>query len=130
MNAEGIQEVITRSGCLVNELVQAIEERRLGLKEAEQRIVEFVNQLGSLLVQEVVEGVAEPVMENRLWVAGEEALFEQRRPLRFRNRFGGETVRQRRCYRWRGRPGGYYPLDEAFGLDRCVGRFLFCQAHR
>ena len=28
----------------------------------------------------------------------EEAVFDQERNLRFRNRFGGETVRARRCY--------------------------------
>lgn len=118
-----VTELARQSTELIEQLADAIEQQGLGLKEVEERIQQYLNRLGALMVQEVVNGVAEPISENRVWVAGEEARFEQRRPLRFRNRFGGQTVRVRRCYRYRGRPGGYCPLDEKLGLDRCGGGF-------
>ena len=70
---------------------------RSGPEDAEQRIVEFVNWVGDLMVQEVVEGVAEPTQANRIVVDGEVAVFEQVRNLRFINRFGEYVVRPRRC---------------------------------
>lgn len=48
-------------------------------------------------------------------------VFDQCRNMRFHNRFGGVTVRSRRCYKYLRRKGGYYPLDERLGLDRCGG---------
>jgi len=116
-----LQEVVVQGGKLVNELAEAIERQGVGLKEVEERILQFVNQVGDLLVQEVVERVDEPFTENRVWVEGQEAVFDQRRPLRFRNRFGGQTVKLRRCYKYLHRPGGYYPLDEKLGIDNCGG---------
>ena len=101
-----LQELVVQGSKLVNELSEAIERQGIGLKEVEERILSFVNQVGDLLVQEVVERVAEPFTENRVWVQGQEALFDQNRPLRFRNRFGGQTVRTRRCYKYRGARGG------------------------
>ncbi len=116
-----INELILQGMEIVNELVEAIEDRGIGLKEVEERILEYVNQLGGLMVQEVVERVSEPLTENRVYVEGEEAVYDQSRNLRFRNRFGGETVRKRRCYKFLGKRGGYYPLDEKLGLDKCGG---------
>jgi hypothetical protein len=116
-----IEEMVLRAGEIVNELTKAIEDRGMGLKEVEERILEYVNQVGGLMVQEVLEGVREPVVENRVWVGGEEAVFDQVRPLRFRNRFGGVTVRRRRCYKFLCREGGYYPLDEVLGMEKCGG---------
>lgn len=116
-----LQELVVQAAQLVNELSEAIERQGIGLKEVEERILRFVNQVGDLMVQEVVQQVAEPFRENRVWVQGQEAVFDQIRPMRFRNRFGGQTVRSRRCYKYRGRRGGYYPLDEKLGLDKCGG---------
>lgn len=116
-----LQEVVVQGGQLVNELAEAIERQGIGLKEAEERILQFVNRVGELLLQEVVERVAEPFTENRVWVEGQEAVFDQRRPLRFRNRFGGQTVKLRRCYKFLHRRGGYYPLDEKLGMGNCGG---------
>jgi hypothetical protein len=61
------------------------------------------------------------VLENRVEVNGEVAVFSGVRNLRFRNRFGGQTVRARRCYKYLKKGGGYYPLDEKLGLDVCGG---------
>ena len=50
-----------------------------------------------------------------------EPVFDQIRTLRFRNRFGGITEKRRRCYKDLRRKGGYYPLDERLGVDKCGG---------
>ena len=116
-----LQEFLPRSSDLVNELSEAIENQQIGMKEVEERILQFVNRIGDLMVQEVLEGVKKPLIEKRVWVEDEEAVFDQVRPLRFQNRFGGLTVRVRRCYKYLRRKGGYYPLDERLGLDKCGG---------
>jgi len=116
-----LQEFLSRSSDFVNELSEAIENEQIGLKEVEERILRFVNRIGELMVQEVMDGVKEPFTENRVWVEGEEAVFDQVRPLRFRNRFGGVTERGRRCYKYLHCKGGYYPLDERLGLEKCGG---------
>ena len=116
-----IEELLLKGMEVVNELVEAIENRGMGLKEVEERILEYVNQIGGLMLQEVVEGVKEPFEENRVYVDGQEAVYDQSRKLRFLNRFGSETVRVRRCYKFLGKGGGYYPLDEKLGLDKCGG---------
>ena len=43
--------------------------------------------------------------------------------MRFINRFGGETIRKRRCYQYEGEAGGYYPLDEKLGIALCGGGY-------
>jgi hypothetical protein len=116
-----LKSLVAQSAGLVNELSKAVDQQGLGLKDVEERILQFVNQIGDLMLQEVLEGVSDPFTENRVWVGGEEAVFDQVRPLRFRNRFGGLTVRGRRCYKYLDRRGGYYPLDERLGMDRCRG---------
>jgi hypothetical protein len=116
-----LQEFVAQSSEIVNELSRAIEDRQIGLKEVEERILQFVNRIGDLMVQEVLEGASEPITENRVWVEGQEAVFDQVRTLRFRNRFGGVTERKRRCYKYLHRKGGYYPLDERLGVEKCRG---------
>jgi len=116
-----LQEFVAQSNEIVNELSRAIENRQIGLKEVEERILQFINRIGDLMVQKVLKGVSEPFTENRVWVQGEEAVFDQVRTLRFRNRFGGMTERKRRCYKYLRRKGGYYPLDERLGVDKCGG---------
>jgi len=66
-----LQEFVAQSADLVNELSKAIENREIGLKEVEERILLFVNRIGDLMVQEVLEGVREPFTENRAWVEDE-----------------------------------------------------------
>ena len=82
-----LQEFIAQSSEVVNELSRAIKNRKIGLREVEERILQFVNRMGDLMVQKVLEGVNELFTENRVWVQGAEAVFDQVRTLRFRNRF-------------------------------------------
>ena len=106
---------------LVNELTQKINAGPVGLKDAEQQVVEFTNWVGDLMTHEVVAGVEEPTKANRIVVEGEVAVFEQVRNLRFINRFGEEVVRPRRCYKFVGKRGGMAPLDAKLGIESCFG---------
>ena len=56
-----LQEFVAQSGEVVNELSRAIENRQIGLKEVEERILQFVNRIGDLMVQEVLEGINKPI---------------------------------------------------------------------
>ena len=73
------------------------------------------------MVQEMVEGVAEPTRANRIMVDGEVAVFDQVRNLRFINRFGEYVVRARRCYKFLNQPGSFAPVDAKLGIEGCFG---------
>ena len=93
----------------------------IGLTEVEERILEYVNRVGSLLVERVVDEVDDPIQENRVWVDGTLALYKDSAPMKIRNRFGGWMRRVRRAYQIEGERGRWYPLDEKVGTDRCCG---------
>ncbi len=118
-----IKELLLSSAELVNTLVEGISSSEMSLKKAEERILGFVNKVGQVMTDDVVQKIKEPTVENTLFVEGEVAKYHEMRSLRFINRFGGETVRLRRCYRYEKKGGGYYPLDEKLGLDLCGGEF-------
>lgn len=118
-----IEQLILGSRQIVKQLIEAIDASQIGMKEAEQRILEVVNRLGQLMVDEVVAGIQDPVVENQVRVEGQRAVFNRMSNLRFINRFGGQTVRSRRAYKYVDKEGGWYPLDEKLGLDRCVGGY-------
>ena len=118
-----IKELILGSEEIVKQLTEAIDRSEMSLKEAEKKILEVVNRIGQLMVNEVVAGVKEPVLENQVEVDGETVVFNRMSNLRFINRFGGQTERARRAYKYEGKSGGYYRLDEKLGMDRVVGEF-------
>jgi hypothetical protein len=117
-----LREEILRSEEIVKVLIEGIDQSEISLKQVEERIVEYLNRIGQIMVDEVVQRISEPVKENRVMANGEEAVFDGERNLRFLNRFGGQTVRLRRCYKYVNKEGGYYPLDEKLGIDY-AGRF-------
>ena len=128
MNTE---ELIAVAEGLVKELQGRMNSGRMGLQDAEAKILEMVNWIGDAMVQEVVAGLEEPTCANQITVGGEVAVFERVRNLRFINRFGEEVVHARRCYRYRDRSGGVAPLDVKLGIDGCFGfspllTFLIC----
>ena len=90
-------------------------------KKAEEEILEHVNRVGQIMVDEAAAGVSEPIYENRVVVGDKVAVYDGMRNMRFINRFGGITERPRRCYKYVGHKGGYYPLDEKLAVDRCSG---------
>ncbi len=116
-----IEELLPRSGVLVKELSEGLEAGLMDLAHVEQRILEFIYAIGQALEERVVQGVREPTQENRLVVEGKVAVYDGCRPARFRNRFGGQTVLRRRCYKYVDEGGGWYPLDEKLALDKCLG---------
>ena len=114
-------ELLLDAKLLVNRSIVDIDRGGIGLKEVEDRIVQFVNRVGALLVDRVVHGVKDPVSENRVWVDGKQALYKGDTPLQFINRFGTTVSRKRRGYRIEGQRGRWHPLDEKLGLHVCCG---------
>jgi len=74
-----------------------VNKGQIGLQDAEQEILQFVNWVGDLMAQEVVEGVAEPTRANRIIVDGEVAVFEQARNLP-RSPSSDPRTNWRRCW--------------------------------
>lgn len=113
-------QTLQMAGDLVKELQQQINRDNINFKEAEQEVLKYVNKLGHLLCQEVVEGIKEPFIENHVIVEGQEACFRDLQTLSFIDRFGQKLEKQRRVYKFK-TGGGYYPLDEKLGFDKCGG---------
>jgi len=116
-----LREFILQSEEIIKHLCEGINQTEISLKQAEEKILEHINRIGQIMVDEVVQGVKEPVGENRVIVEEKVAVFDGVRNLRFINRFGGVTVKPRRCYKYLNQRGGYYPLDEKLGIDGCGG---------
>lgn len=116
-----INEVLPRSQILVKELSEGLNANNCTFEQVEEQILKFISEFGHALEQEVLQGVQEPTTENSLRVGERTVLYSGRRNRRFRNRFGGEVVLSRRCYKFRDAAGGWVPLDEKLGLDRCLG---------
>jgi len=116
-----LREFILQSEEIIKNLSEGINHSEISLKQAEGSILKHINRLGQIMVDEMIEGVKEPVSENRVVVDEKIAVFDGIRNLRFINRFGGVTVKPRRCYKYLNHKGGYYPLDEKLGMDGCSG---------
>jgi hypothetical protein len=82
-----LEELLLRSPAIVKQLTEEVSSGGLSLKEAERRVLEHLNHIGTLMISEVVEGVREPVIENRVSVQGRLAVFDGVRNLSFLNRF-------------------------------------------
>ena len=115
-------EVLARCPSVVKELSEGLNGGQYSLEEVERRIQTFLNELGQAMEREAVAGLREPTQENSLKVGERIAVYAGKRNLRFRDRFGGKVVLARRCYKFRdAEGGGWAPLDEKLGLDRCKG---------
>lgn len=116
-----LREFILQREEIIKRLCEGVDRSSVSLKEAEQKILDHVNRIGQIMMDQVVAGVQDPVGENRVMVGEKEAAYGGMRNLRFINRFGGQTVRSRRCYKYVDHKGGYYPLDEKLGVEECGG---------
>jgi len=116
-----LEQLLAEAELLVNRSVVDMDRGEIGLKEVESRILEFVNRIGGLLVERVVQEVRDPLTENRVWLDGKRALYKGDTSIRFINRFGVTVSRKRRGYQVEGEKGRWYPLDEKLGLHRCCG---------
>ena len=118
---ETIQEFVSRATDLVNELTDEMNLGECDFHQVEDRILGFVYGIGHEMAQQVLDGLMEPVHENRAYVDGKEAHYKGMQELRFRDRFGSAVTRPRRRYAVTGENKGWYPLDERIGMDRCAG---------
>ena len=116
-----LNDILTRSQILVKELAEGLNLGRCSFEQVEERILKFLYELGQGLEQEIFQGLQEPTNENSVHVGERTAVYAGKRNLRFLNRFGGEVILPRRCYKLRDGGGGWIPLDEKLGLDRCLG---------
>ena len=116
-----LAELFAEADVLVNRSILDLDRGALDLKDVEHRILEFVNRVGALLVDEVIQGVADPVTENCVWVEGHKAVYKGGTALSFINRFGTIVKSQRRGYRTQGGEGRWHPMDEKLGVHRCCG---------
>lgn len=116
-----LEQVLAEVPGLVNRAAEDIDRGEIGLKEAEEQVVEFVNRIGGLVVEKIVDAVSEPTMENRVWVDEKQALYKETAPMRHISRFGTVISRPRRGYQINGERRRWHPLDEALGIDRCCG---------
>jgi hypothetical protein len=116
-----ITDVLPRSQTLIKELSEGLNGGLSSLQQTEERILSFVYELAHTLEREVLAGLREPTQENSLRVGERTAVYAGKRNVRFLNRFGGTVVLPRRCYKYRAGGGGWNPLDEKLGLDRCLG---------
>lgn len=116
-----IKQLVVQGQRTVNRVREAVERGEMSFADAEQEILRYTNEVGALMVQEVLDGVSDPVTENRIVAEGKVAVYDGKRNLRFINRFGKETVRSRRCYKYVDEAGGYYPLDRKLRMEVCGG---------
>jgi len=116
-----INDVLSRSQTLVKELVEGLNAGECDLEGIEKRILNFVYEIAHTLEHQVLQGMHEPTQENSLRVGERTAVYAGKRNLAFRDRFGGTVVLPRRCYKYLEGGGGWSPLDEKLGLDRCLG---------
>ena len=116
-----INDVLPRSQLLVKELAEGLNAGNCDLEGIEKRILSFVHELALTLERQVLQEIKGPTQDNSLVVGGRTAVYADKRNRRFRTRFGGTLVIARRCYKYREGGGGYSPLDEKLGLDRCLG---------
>ena len=116
-----IIDVLPRSQTLIKELCEGLNQGDCSFDEMEKRILSFLYELGNTVEREVLSGIQEPTQENSVRVGERTAVYAGKRNLRFRNRFGGTVVLPRRCYKFRDGLGGWSPLEEKLGLDRCLG---------
>jgi hypothetical protein len=110
------EELIQLAVALVKELVESIDDGTVSLVDAEKKVVEYLNKLGGMMIESIVQSVAEPTLENRVMIEDKVASFDKKRALTFKSRFGKQVRRMRRCYKVEGAACGYAPLDEKLGV--------------
>ena len=96
---KNLNDFIPLAEVLVNELSGQIDIGQMTLKEAEEKILSFINRIGQFMLETVIHGIKEPTCENRIIIGDTEAVYRDMQNLRLKNRFGGEIVRQRRSYK-------------------------------
>lgn len=116
-----LKELLHITENVVNDLTIKIDNQEIDHKTLEEEILKHINKIGNLMEQEILEKVKEPTIENKITINDKQAVFSQKRNLRFINRFGYTTVISRRCYNYVNEKGGVCPLDIKIGMKNCFG---------
>lgn len=116
-----LSAILSQAEALVNDCVSEINREACGLKDAEERVVSLVNEIGGIVVGEILARVEEPTKANSISVDGEQARFKGTERMRVLTRFGTVVERSRRRYTRESGGGGVYPLDRRVGVDLCGG---------
>ena len=111
-----ITDILARSQILVKELAEGLNLGNCTFEQVEERILKFLYELGQGLEQEIVQGLQEPTVENSLRVGERTAVYSGKRNLRFLNRFGGEVILPRRCYKFVMMGVGGHPWMKSWDL--------------
>lgn len=114
-----MEELLHESVELVYDSIFKINQNELHFLEAEEKVLQFVNKLGHLMMSQIAENLTEPTTENTTLIDNEKAVYKDMSNLRFKTRFGDEIVKSRRVYQVEGQKGVYCPLDEKIGMDKC-----------
>lgn len=116
-----IIKVINQTLNLVELLSTKVNKSEIDWLTVEEEILRFINMIGSLIEQEILEKVVEPTLDNKLKIDGSEYYFSEMRNLTFINRFGKKISKVRRCYKKINSSGSFSPLDEKLGFTNSKG---------
>ena len=114
-------DFLSQAEQLANSLTHEVNRGGADLQHVEECILDFVYCVGHEMFQSVSDGLADPVYENHGLVEGKNAYYKGEQRLRFEDRFGRMTTIQRCRYAIEGESGGWYPLDENLGMNKCYG---------
>lgn len=117
---KNIEEFSHIAKLLVNELSEELNANSKSLFEIEEEIVSFINLVGHLLLEKILNNLEEPIKENIIMVNGLKAVYKGNDNLRFKDRFGRYQVISRRAYYIPKEKRSYYPVDEKLGMDKCT----------
>ncbi len=117
---KNIREFIHLAEQIVNDLREKIIANEYGLYEAEEKILMFINNFGSILLKNVLTNLPEPTVENTIFVNDKRARYSDTRSVSLKNRFGSISQVKRRSYKIEG-GGCYRPLDVKLGIKNCKG---------
>jgi hypothetical protein len=112
-------EFVQHAEDLVKSQVEALQLEGVTLFDIEDEILNFVNEIGSLLESLVLSEIEEPTQDNRILINGKNALYKGMATVSFKDRFGNTQKLQRRSYKVEDQKGYIYPLDHKIGIDKC-----------
>jgi len=106
---------------LIQKLINEVNTNMIDWFELEEQIIDFLNTIGTLIEQEIVDNINEPHTKNTYFSTDKPIWYsyKENRNLTFINRFGQEISKSRRCYE---SPNGMKcnPLDEKLGFTNCT----------
>lgn len=118
MNYESIIKEIQK---LIKESIEKANVCQMDWLNVEEAILKLLNIIGTMISQEILNGVIEPIDEKDFIKDGKRYIYSENRNLSFICRFGSKIEKLRRCYKNATEGGSYSPLDEKLGFRNCKG---------